>query len=1037
MPGGERCARRAVGLAVIAATGCFGSAVPQFPQDISAALVANRMRRMETPDVRLYYPEQRRELALRFLARVEGCARALRQRARIHNRVADEKMTVILPEIAFNNAFVTPRLGGYDATAVVPTFNTVDLFMLEGGLPPDPAVIGCHEITHYVHLQQIEGFAWSWNRLFGAVYTPQIGLDPWFTEGLAVHYETSLQPGVGRLAWPFWHGVFAAGVAGHHINGGDLSAFNRDFHGGNHYLFGSELVSFLARRYGEDKLWKLIDVQGRSIFLPLWVNVRFWQAFDKSLSTLIDEFAADVEARAPAPARPADQHIVRHVGRDARYARARDGTEALISDDHDRPSRLVIVSPDGRVRERNLVDVLPPRTLKVSSPGISGGMSFTADGRSLYFVAIDLDATYQASRLYKYDVGADELTVVHADLRGVGGSISPDGARYTFPRADGDHHDLAELDLASGVVRVLAVQPHGAYVAQPRFSPDGTRIAAMVFDGARFGITVFDAATGGRRAVLPTGGGPVHEPAWADDQRIVYLGTSAADWRFQVYLHDLERGGTVQVTRAPYLTFAPQAAGGRTVRFLNREGWKWTLDEVSLPARAPAPPPPAPPTPARPTPSSPLATSEPDAPIEPEAPPAPSVVVEEPRPETAPDAVPAPAPSASVAVTPIADPAAHVESDKPASQLDHLFVPRLYGPTLVAADTIGPLLGLVLAGNDRLAIHRWAITGTYELEGRLPGVEIGYSNRQLAPVTVSLSAAQLAGHAHIFVGPPMAPPIALTEVVLYRRERWARLSVARFVYDNPVEVGFSAVESYRPDDPALPLYPLQRFAGPYLFAEYVGAESTPYTGVRRAFAASAYLAAYPTAWTTAASGFSDLRGEITFVVPLPLSLRQRLTLDVRGRQLVGLPDAAPLLLAGGNLAGLLWRRSNRVESTDSVPPLSPPQQPFTEYLRGFEDHGIATNRLAVADLSYRYPFIIDWGSASTFGLLPSFFLRQIDLRLFATGALEGRLSTRHAAVGGSLTAVFTLWVLPFALQYQLARRVTDDQALVHLVMLGG
>ena len=34
-----------------------------------------------------------------------------------------------------------------------------------------------------------------------------------------------------------------------------------------------------------------------SLDAPLWIDVRFWQAYDKSLSTLIDEFADDVAAR--------------------------------------------------------------------------------------------------------------------------------------------------------------------------------------------------------------------------------------------------------------------------------------------------------------------------------------------------------------------------------------------------------------------------------------------------------------------------------------------------------------------------------------------------------------------------------------------------------------------------------------------------------------------------------------------------------------------------------------------------------------------
>ncbi|HEY8925951.1 MAG TPA: hypothetical protein VIU64_16315, partial [Polyangia bacterium] len=519
--------------------GCVGVVAPLIPDDVASSLAARPMRRIETDDLVLTYPEGRQPEALRFLDRVEGCAAYEKQLARLHGRIADDKLSVILPEVPFNNAFSSARILGFPAVVVVPTYNTVDLFMLEGGLPPDPAIIGCHEITHAVHAQQIGGFSRFINFVFGDAYTPQLGLDSWFHEGLAVYYETKLQPGVGRLAWPYWHGVFAAGVAGRRLNGGDLSDLNRDFSSGNHYVVGSEFVSFLAERYGEQSLWDLIGVQGRSIFFPLWVNLRFWQVYDKTLSTLIDEFADDVERRVPVVARPPEQRVLREVGAMARYARAVDGTEAFLVADRDRPSRLVVVDRDGRVRvERSLIDLVPPRRLQLSSPRVSGALSFTADGRSLYFVALDLDATYQASRLLRYDLASDELLVVNEDVKGVGGSVSPDGTRYLYPRADGDHHDLAELDLRTGSVRVLAVMSPGSYVAGPRVSPDGSRVVATLYESGRFQIATFDARTGARLSLLPAPGVAVTEPAWVDDQRIVYVGSSAEDGRFQVYLYD-------------------------------------------------------------------------------------------------------------------------------------------------------------------------------------------------------------------------------------------------------------------------------------------------------------------------------------------------------------------------------------------------------------------------------------------------------------------------------------------------------------------
>ena len=43
---------------------------------------------------------------------------------------------------------------------MIPAFDNID-FTTEYGLPPDPSFIGCHELTHYVHSQQI-GNPWRW-----------------------------------------------------------------------------------------------------------------------------------------------------------------------------------------------------------------------------------------------------------------------------------------------------------------------------------------------------------------------------------------------------------------------------------------------------------------------------------------------------------------------------------------------------------------------------------------------------------------------------------------------------------------------------------------------------------------------------------------------------------------------------------------------------------------------------------------------------------------------------------------------------------
>ena len=1021
---GRALARAVLGVTALAAgASCIPTAAPQLPQDVAAALAKGPMRTLETEHLLVYYPADKRDQAVRLATHVEGCVGYLKSMAQIHNSLTERKMAVLLADLPLNNAFVTPRLAGYDAQAVIATHDTVDLFSLEMGQPPDAGETACHEIVHYVHLEQMGGFPWFMNAAFGAAYTPQIGLDSWFDEGLAVYYETKLQPGTGRLAWPFWRGMFAAAYAGHRINGGDLSLLQRDFHAGNHYLVGSQFVRFLADRYGEQKLWRLINVQGRAIFFPLWVNLRFWQAYDKTLSTLIDEFADEVEQFIPAKARPAGQRVVRPAGYSARYARAANGTEALITSDHDQPARLQIYAGDGTLRmERDLTDVLPPRTLADGVPSFISGLSFSADGRQLFFVSIDLDPTYQASRLYRYDLAADALSVVSRDLHGPGGSISPDGARYAFARADADHHDLAVLDLASGTVRVLFAEAPGTYLSNPRFSPDGKRIVATEADHQHFRLRLFDGATGQPQATLPTAGAPVHDPSWLDDHRVLYLGPSATAAGFQVYVHDLDTACTDRISDAPYLAFEPRAAGNGAVRFLNRDGWQWTIDEVT-------PRPQPPPGTEAPVPTNAaLAETTPAA-----ATPAEAATEARPAPPPAPiasgsNAGAAPAPlvlkPATVSDLVIAD-------DQPYSALGELFVPRLHGPTFTAVGRQATIFGLVLSGNDRLALHRWTIAGYYQTQGGgEPSLLVGYSNRQLAPLTIQLSAAQYTVH-------DVAPGVSLSDnppFDEFRRDRQASLDLSRAFYENPVSLGFGYLETYRPDDPEVSLA-LRRMAGPHASAAFVGTELTPYTDVRRLFAAAADLAFYPHQWNTTGDSIVDARGELDAVVPLPLARRHTLSLGLRGRDLGG--AHFPYLTIGGYLNAILGHHSNRPQYDTKESPVIPPGFSFSEPMRGFEDYPFAARSVVLGDVTYRYPFIIDRGWASSLWVLPAFFVRQLDLELFASGArplVDG--THNRVALGGALTVRTALWVIPLSIQYQLARRLSDDHALTTVITLG-
>ena len=105
-------------------------------------------------------------------------------------------------------------------------------------------------------------------------------------------------------------------------------------------------------------------------------------------------------------------------------------------------------------------------------------------------------------------------------------------------------------------------------------------------------------------------------------------------------------------------------------------------------------------------------------------------------------------------------------------------------------------------------------------------------------------------------------------------------------------------------------------------------------------------------------------------------------------------------------------------------------------MRGYEDRGFAADRIAIADVRLNYPIIVDSGFASSLIILPSFFLRQLDVDAFATGPSirpAPRLATprgrrighpTHAVLGGAAVNA-----LPAG------KRLRDDRALVHFIGL--
>ena len=1031
------------GLAVVAAVvlgGCAPIAEPRYPTDVATAVARQPMRRMESANLIVYYPEGRQSEADRFQRWVGGCIRNLQARARIDSVTSRRKPFVVLTNRPINNAFVAPMVSGLETASAVTGYSTFDS-LLSIGTPPDPALFGCHEMVHWVQLMQVGGFWGGVDWLWGDVLSPQMGLDPWFHEGLATYYESVLQTFVGRMTSPFWEGAFHAGVAGRRLNGGDLSHANRAFLFGNHYLVGSRFIAFLAWRYGEERLWRLVEIQGRSFFFPLWVNLRFWQVYDRTLSELIDEFADDVAGRYPVMQRPRGQASVRQLGYAAEYAVARNGTEAVVLADFDQPTRLEVRAPDGRLLvRRSLQDVLLPRRIVSASPANVSGLSLTADGRAVYFTIVDEGVTFPRVRLVRHDVARDKLEILVDDLGGPGGAVSEDGRAFFFVRAHGDRHELCELDLTSKQVRTIAPAASGVFFGSPRPSPDGRRLVATMVERNMVRVVVLDRATGqvqGAPIAMP---GPSVDPWFADDRRVLFA--SESHRRFQVFVHDTGTGSTGQVTAAPYLAIGARPAGRGKLRFLNREGWSWTLDETTLPPAPPLAPPPAPAPPSEPVPAPETAAAVEGA----------EAAVEHDRPaESAATIAQTSGPAAAVtaqitAAPPPWTPPSPVLSDQKYSVFERLFVPQLRGPHVTFMPESGQtLLGLMVAGGDRLSRHRWALAGYIQTsatdeqaEARLSG-SVGYANTQLAPLTLRLTASDFAWVDRF------DDPMVIKGIYYDRRERELELSVELPFFSHVASLSAHAGDRRQSGHPD-PLEPARRrLSGATAELLLHSAVSTPYV-TRHLLTLALSGSVFPGGLSSAGYTFGDIGAGVWLRLPVPPLRRLLLALKLRGRALPGTPAGSGLLEVGGGGSGILFSEASEISPVlvgDEV--LDRRLQRFFEPLKGFEDLTLFVDKVAISEARLEYPLIIDRGFASTLGLLPSLFFRQIDLEAFGSAAWAppalplplppGTTDTWHGAAGAALT-LRTVFLVPFGLRYQVARRLTDDRAWVHLVSVG-
>ena len=963
-------------LLLLSLSGC-AFVTPRFEQNVQTEFAREDMRKLTTRTLELYYPARLRPSALRIAARLEDCVERLRllpvsQRER-------PRVLLYLTGQDFNNAYVRPDFSSIPQQMVMPTHMSLELFNLFGFGPAELGAVGCHEAVHYVQMQQTDGLWGVVNTVTGGLFQPNSLTESWFLEGLATYYEGRLGRAQGRPHSPVWRGFFEASrqELGGDFHPGYLSPEHRrmDPFGGN-YLTGSHFVAWLAERYGEERLWQLVNAQGSTLIPPIAVTLRFKDVYTRSIGALFAEFSQELTATLKPRARPATQQVLApQVGYFARLAASpADGAVATVDVGREAVPRLTVRERDGSVRfSRSTTQFLPGRRWIAAHPINMSGLSFTADGASLYLTAADVDelGSY-VSRVWRVDARTGEVVKTWEGLTGMGGGVTPDGSAYVFVHVEADTANLRRLDLATGEQTALTRFEGQTSLGPPVVAADGRIVFSRVTEQ---GWNLALRETDGTVRALTDDARFNYAPRWLDANRVVFVREHEGRW--QAHVLDVTGGAPERLTDAPHLVMdvAPQ---GDAVVFLNRDGFDFSLDRAPLTplpptealAQLPAPP-----------------SGEPSSRVPPE--------------------VSAPYQGHELKVL----------SDEPYSPLEHFFLPELHAPYIYALpDDDGRFVGyggLALAGQDRLGFHQYALLVEADTRRRDPNVSFSYATGLTAPWSLQVNAARQA-----------QPGV---------RDLQASLSLSRTFWTTPVTFSLFALRrDYFATDERESVR--TSLVGPEAAVSYFAGESTSYGGTQRGVGVSLGAGVYPLAFDST-QPFADVRAEVTAYLPgLPLLLRDNLQLTAVARALPNAPTG--LLQVGGIPFGLVayQRRQGPASPRDLSLGLQPGTS-FSESLRGYEDFPLSARAVLLGSARYRYRIIFDRGWASFLWLGPSFFISELQLEAFGSWARTD-LRNNHRAAGGAvfLHTSFSQ-AIPVALFYQYARRFDDGLGDLHLVGL--
>lgn len=441
-------------------------------------------------------------------------------------------------------------------------------------------ILVTHEFVHVVHIDTVHGLPRVINAILGfgvlgKVSGPNILQPRWIVEGLATMYESDLGS-AGRRRSALFDMFIRMAVLEGRFQGIDQTTNSAKVfpHGSSVYLYGLHLMHYLANRYGRDKLADLSHLYAGRI-IPFGINRALEDVIGVGFDQIWSEYRKDTTRRFQSQARQIRSRGVRQgrrltfstsdgsSGSHTRYPvwSADDAYVYFYEDDGHNQSGVYRIPSNGTPVREGLgignegMQVGIENVIQVQDGTLASFVG--ASGDMVYDMLGTHDFRYRWSDLYRWHGGdprsREQLTF---GLRAREPHVSPDGRTVAFVRNDTGQSRIAFLDLDTKDIVEVAPLDELQQVYNPRFSPDGRRVAySMWRQGGYRDIYVYDRDTQATERITADRFFD-QGPTWTPDGRYIVF-TSDRTGVFNLHAYDTGSAEVHQVTNVFGGAFEP------------------------------------------------------------------------------------------------------------------------------------------------------------------------------------------------------------------------------------------------------------------------------------------------------------------------------------------------------------------------------------------------------------------------------------------------------------------------------------------------